>query len=91
MTGIQFFKDGRSVREGLEVTLHWAGFFSGFSKFRTDGRGRIFVEDKLIDGSSRKATIYIQNPDGGLSLYFPDYVVEKGADHQLHLEDAKRQ
>ncbi|PJF32099.1 MAG: hypothetical protein CUN51_00275 [Candidatus Thermofonsia Clade 1 bacterium] len=79
------------MREGLEVWLHWAGFFSGISKFRTDGKGRIFIKDDLINGSNRKATIYIQNPDGGLSLYFPDYVMTKGADHQLHLENAKRQ
>ncbi len=92
MTILQFFKNGRSVKAGLEVSLHWSGALSGFSKYRTDASGRIYVEDDRISGRERKTdNIYIENPDGGYSLKYPNYVVTKGVEHQLHLEQATRQ
>jgi hypothetical protein len=51
---VTVFQKRALVREGLEVWLHWAGFFSGISKFRTEGKGRIFIEDDLINGRTIK-------------------------------------
>lgn len=98
MTILQFFKNGKSVKRGLEVSIHWEGYSSwnpmggGHSKYRTDENGRIFIEDERITGRERKTdNIYIENPDGGYSLKYPNYVVAKGEEHQLHLELATRQ
>jgi len=92
MTVLQFFRNGRSVSAGLEVSLHWSGALSGFSKYRTDASGRIYVEDERISGRERKTdNIYIENPDGGYSLKYPNYVITKGIEHELHIEQATRQ
>lgn len=98
MTRLQFFKNGSTVKQGLEVSIHWQGHDSwsptggGHSKYRTDSSGCIYVEDSLISGRERKTdNIYIENPDGGYKLKYPGYVVTKGAEDELHLEMASRQ
>lgn len=98
MTILQFFKNGRPVKRGLEVSVHWEGYNSwnplggGHSKYRTDDNGCVFIEDDRIAGHERKTdNIYIENPEGGYSLKYPNYVVTKGVKHQLHLEQANHQ
>jgi hypothetical protein len=97
-TTIRFFKNGRSVKAGLEVTIQWEGYNSwnpfggGHAKHRTDSSGAIYVDEGQVSGRERKTdNIYIENPDGGYSLKYPNYVITKGAEHQLHLEQAVRQ
>lgn len=97
-TVLQFFKNGRPVKSGLEVSIHWEGFNSwnpvggGSSKYRTDSKGSIYVEDERISGQERKTdNIYIENPDGGYSLKYPNYKIVKNNEHHLHLETADHQ
>lgn len=91
-TILTFYKNGRFAKAGLEVALHWSSTTSTVSKYRTDSRGRITIEDDRISGDERRIElIFIQNPDGGYSLTYSGYVVTKGVEHQLHLEQATRQ
>lgn len=91
-TTLRFFKHGRAVKAGLEVSIQWSGTLSGYSKYRTDSSGCVYIEDNRINGIERKTdNIYIENPDGGYSLKYPGWVITKGAEHNLHLEQATRQ
>jgi len=91
-TILKFYKNGRFAKAGLEVALHWSSTTSNVSKYRTDSSGSITIEDDRISGEEYKIElIFIQNPDGGYSLKYPNYVITKGIEHELHIEQATRQ
>jgi len=90
-TVIQFFRYGRPTRSGLEVAVEWTAA-STLCRYRTDISGSIFIDDDRIgDREHTIYMIYLQNPDGGNMLKFPAYVITRGQQHQLDLEQASRQ
>lgn len=91
MTILRFTNGGSSARN-LEVSIHWSGFLSGYTKLQTDADGCVTVDDALLNGKERTAeTIYVENPNGGYKLKFEGVKVKKGDNPEFTLEIAKRQ
>lgn len=77
---------GKSVKQGLEVSIHWSGWTSGYSKYTTQPSGITIIPDDDLRGNSRKADkIFVENPKGGSSVKFENVNIRKGEDVYLDL------
>lgn len=96
MTQLTFHKDGKPLRAGLECSIHWEGYSTwlgrGHTILRTNDQGSVVVDNDLIrpEGSTPEK-IFIDNPDGGYSLYYEGITLRRGGVYVFDLQSAKKQ